>query len=384
MCVLVRGHSYSPLHPYNKGRKIKGNRVLQNLRENFGLSASIEKEFQEHDSVYQLARVIGIQGTQYQLQFETEVKKGACSGRLEYTAIHRSDFPTIGDWVLARVPDTEGPAIIDKVLERESFLSRKQAGNTSDEQLIACNVDFVFIVQSCNQDLNIRRLERYLIACKTGKVTPVLIFSKSDLPADQARIGEKVRSVSEDLEFHFVSIVDKTNLDIFEPYLAAGKTALFAGSSGVGKSSLTNELCPEAEQKIKNIRKGDDKGLHTTTDRKMFTSKYGGLIVDTPGMREFGLLSTGHDIDESFQDILELADQCQFRNCNHGSEPGCKIQEAIALGKLDPARLKSYEKLQRENAYEKRRQDAKEQANSKKVWKNISKQVKQFKKMKLR
>jgi len=269
-----------------------------------------------------------------------EAPLGAMTGRLR-----RHERPVVGDWVL--VADDPSRATIHTILERRTIFARRAAGTTGDTQLLAVNIDVVFIVTSANQDLNARRLERYLTQVRSGGATPVIVVNKLDLVDDPARIMAQVREAEAEADIVGTRARDG-DVSSLAPYLQPGVTVAFVGSSGVGKSSLTNALLKTATQSTAALL-SDDKGRHTTTRRELFVCSSGALVIDTPGMRELGLVEDV-DIDVSFADIAELATQCRFGDCKHEAEPGCAVHAAIAGGALARERFDSYRKLLAETA----------------------------------
>ncbi|GKV57102.1 putative ribosome biogenesis GTPase RsgA [Sporosarcina sp. NCCP-2222] len=293
-----------------------------------------------------------------------------CSGTMEHMASERRDFPAVGDWVAVEKMPGEQRGIIHSLLPRTSLFSRKSAGMTITEQIIATNVDIVFLVMSLNQDFNERRLERYLIASYDSGALPVILLTKKDLCAEPDVFIEKAQWIAPGTDIITVSNHTREGLDEVQAILQNGKTAALLGSSGVGKSSLTNALLEDGKMEIQDIREDDAKGRHTTTHREMLLLPSGGILIDTPGMREFQLWDQGDSLDTSFQDIDQLAHSCKFSDCQHKKEPGCAVQTAIAEGILPAERYDSYLKLQKELAFLERKlkqSEAKERKTQKKA-----------------
>lgn len=288
----------------------------------------------------------------------------------------REAFPAVGDWVVLEQMPGEEKGIIQEVLPRSSQFSRKMAGLTTEIQLIAVNVDYVFLVMSLNHDFNVRRLERYLLAAWDSGATPVVVLTKKDVCEDLAYYISEVESVAFGVDVFAVSSVTGEGIDNLASLLSAGKTGALLGSSGVGKSSLINSLSGEEVMIVNDIRDDDSKGRHTTTHRELTLLPCGGLLIDTPGMREFQLWDTSDGVSASFKDIEELAEDCRFRDCKHEKEPGCAIREAIYTGALKEERYKSYVKLMRELAHIERKNDAAAQKVERGKWKQIAKMQK--------
>lgn len=309
------------------------------------------------------ARVISDAGTAYRLQTSGGEVEGLASGALLYGTAER---PVVGDWVLAQPLPGEERAVILAVIPRRNHFARRAAGKQVQEQLIAANVDTLFIVQALGatdeaQDLNARRLERYLVAARAGGTRPVVLINKSDLRPGFALSDDMTRVLS-GCDYHFVSATRGDGITALEPYLHAQPvpTVAFVGSSGVGKSTIINALLAEHRQHTHAIRESDGRGRHTTTRRELFRLPGGGLLIDTPGMREFGLWA-GADMDaslsESFADLLAFAAQCRFDDCRHHGEPGCAVEAAAAAQPELQARLAAYRKLERELAATRALQD---------------------------
>jgi ribosome biogenesis GTPase / thiamine phosphate phosphatase len=269
------------------------------------------------------------------------------AGRLRHAAASPIDLPSVGDWVaVADGPDASA-ATIHAVLERETVFLRKAAGEESVEQVVAANVDVVFLVSAFGEDLNLRRLERYLAAGWESGAQPVIVLNKSDLAEElEAEVAE-VEAVAFGVPVHVVSCLEGTGIEALQSYLSGNRTVALLGSSGVGKSSLLNRLLGWERQETQGLR-GDGKGRHTTTHRELVPLEGGGLVLDTPGMRELGLWDSAAGVDETFADIAELTSQCRFADCAHETEPGCAVRAALAEGTLTEERFESYRKLQRE------------------------------------
>lgn len=286
-----------------------------------------------------------------------------------------SGHPAVGDWVAIRLPTGDGRASIHAVLPRRSKFSRKTAGQRTDEQVVAANVDTLFLVSGLDGDFNPRRIERYLTAAWDSGAQPVVVLNKLDRCADPEACLLEIGAVAMGVPVHRVSALLGTGCDELSSYLGPGKTVSLLGSSGVGKSTLINRLLGRDAQKIGDVREGDDRGRHTTTHRELFVAPSGGLLIDTPGMREVQLWEVDQGIESAFGDLEELAGTCRFGNCQHQGEPGCAIQAALAAGTLTAERLESYRKLQKELHHLHLRQNDLARIQEKKKWKAIHKSL---------
>jgi ribosome biogenesis GTPase len=260
-----------------------------------------------------------------------------------------ADLPTVGDWVALQLLPGERKASLQAVLPRRTKFSRKAAGKDDDEQIVAANVDYVFVTSALNAPPNLRRLERYLTLAWESGAQPVVVFTKADLCQRIESTIEDVRSRLGSVPVHAVSGVTGQGLDVVRAYLAVGSTAALMGPSGVGKSTLINHLRGEDLFEVQPVRAWDEKGRHTTTRRQLVVLPGGGLIIDTPGLRELQIWEAGLGIGGTFGDIEEIAARCRFSNCLHDSEPGCAVRVALAEGTVNPDRFRSYCKLRDES-----------------------------------
>ena len=285
----------------------------------------------------------------YRLRTAAGERNALVSGRFQFDAQTVSDYPAVGDYVLADCADPD-TAVIHRVLPRKSVFLRRAAGTSKTEQVVAANIDTVFLCMSLNKDFNLRRLERYLAVAWESGADPVVLLTKADLCADISRKQSEVSSVAMGADVLSVSAMDADGYRQVTPYLTAGRTVAFVGSSGAGKSTLINRLLGENRLATDGLR-NDDKGHHTTTHRELLVLPNGAMVIDTPGMRELGMWDAASGVEQTFADIETLASRCRFRDCSHTGEPGCAVREAIRRGELDGDRWQSYQKLKSENDY---------------------------------
>lgn len=296
----------------------------------------------------------------YRVYVEGGELEAMLAGRLKHRASSRSALPAVGDWVLLRQRSGERGAIVD-VLPRRSRFSRRMAGTTTDEQVVAANVDILFIVMSLDQDFSVRRLERYLLMTGDGGATPIVLLTKPDLAQDLSVRVAEAENVAGDVAVHVVKPRWGEGLEPVRARLSTGVTGALVGSSGVGKTTIINRLVGDEARRTRDVREADSKGRHTTTHRELILLADGGLIIDTPGMRELQLWDAGDAMRQTFEDVEALAAACHFADCRHRDEPKCEVKAAVADGRLPASRLESYLKLQDELAHLARQQDERAQ-----------------------
>ncbi|MBV8681831.1 MAG: ribosome small subunit-dependent GTPase A [Caulobacteraceae bacterium] len=281
---------------------------------------------------------------------------GRISGKLAHEAAPGA-LPVAGDWVAIAARAAEGAATIHAVLPRRTAFLRRAANTSQEAQVVAANVDIAFLVASLNRDFNLRRLERYLAAARESGAQPIVLLSKADLVEDAGAALAEARSVAGDAPVLVVSAQTGQGMEALAAWLAPGLTCAFLGSSGAGKSTLVNALAGSELMSTGAVREDDARGRHTTTYRELVRLPCGALALDTPGMRELGLLGAEEGVSATFEDIEMLAARCRFRDCSHGDEPGCAVRAALETGELDPGRWRGFDKLRREIAHFDRRED---------------------------
>jgi ribosome biogenesis GTPase / thiamine phosphate phosphatase len=280
-------------------------------------------------------------------EFEAEI-----TGNLRFTAKSREDFPAVGDWVALLNCDADF-AIIHKVVPRVSILTRQAVGKFGESQIIATNIDYALLVQAVDRDFNINRLERYLTICYASKVSPVIVLTKTDLiePQNLREIVENIKQRIKDIPIFAVSNETKDGYDAITGSLKKGKTYCLLGSSGVGKSTLINNLSGKNIMKTNAISKSTNKGRHITSHRELTVLQSGGILIDNPGMREIGIIDSAHGLETVFDKIVSLSAKCKFADCTHTSETGCAVIEAVEQGKIDSKSFENYLKMEREKEH---------------------------------
>ncbi len=329
------------------------------------------------------ARVSRHHRSAYHVIGEAGEQTAQVTGRLLHLAEDPADLPAIGDWV-AITPMDDRSVLIHKVLPRRACLSRNVTASTrrTEQQVLAANVDVAFLVSGLDNDFNLRRIERYLTGLSQTGVEPIIVLNKADLCQELEVRRSDVLKVAGDVPVHVVSAQTNDGLAELSRHLTCGKTAVFLGSSGVGKSTLINRLLGEDRLATGEVREDDSRGRHTTTHRELLVLPGGGVVIDTPGLRELALWSESAGVETVFDDIEALASGCRFRDCRHEGEPGCAIRVALDSGDLDPKRWASYRKLQAELAGHRKRMDARARRQQDREWsKRISSWKKEYSKL---
>ncbi len=292
--------------------------------------------------------------------------------KLQHKADSREYLPAVGDWVAIMARPEEGRARIEHILPRRTKLARKVAGRGMSEQIVATNLDTVFVVSALNREFNLRRIERYLTMVWDSGARPVVLLNKADLCPDAAARAADVDSIALGTPVHLVSALEKTGLEAVRKFVSRGTTAAFVGSSGVGKSTIINGLA-DAALPLQAVRDHDDRGQHTTTSRQTIFLPGGGMLIDTPGMREIQLLDHEQGAAQAFEDIATLSRGCKFRDCGHRGEPGCAVDAAVQQGELSCERLENYRKLLAELRFQERKMNPEVARQVKEKWKKIHK-----------
>lgn len=317
------------------------------------IEVGLIERFKQEAAIYKdlyMARVAEQHRDLYKVICEKGELQAKVSGKFSYNACVNTDYPVVGDWVMIdRTDDKNGDAIIHQILTRKSVFERKAAGIANQSQIVASNIDMVFICMALNNDFNLRRLERYLSIAWNSGATPVIVLTKSDLCEDINSCLAQVQSVAVGADVLVTSNTNSEGYSEVYKYIQKGKTIAFIGSSGVGKSTMINNLIGKELLETNEIRK-DDRGRHTTSSRQLIVLQNGGVVIDTPGMRELHLENA--DLSKSFEDIEEMSKKCKFKDCTHTTEPDCNVIKEVESGNLSEKRLESYIKLLTEVSYE--------------------------------
>jgi ribosome biogenesis GTPase len=343
----------------------------------FGWNARLESSFESYRSPgLEPARIGRADRDLYLAHLERGPLRATVAGRFRHVAQGPADFPAVGDWVAVEAPAGADQAVIQALLPRATCFSRKVAGETTEEQVLAANVDVAFLVSGLDGDFNPRRIERYLVAVWESGARPVVVLNKADGCEALAERVAEAEAACAGVPVHAVSAVTGAGLEALGPYLEAGRTVALLGSSGVGKSTLVNSLLGGARQVTGAVRASDHRGRHTTSARELIPLPRGAVLVDTPGLRELQLWGEGGaEGSPAFAELEGLAARCRFRDCRHRSEPGCAVQEALADGTLAPERYESWQKLRREQEHFAARFDERLRREREARWRSIAKQL---------
>lgn len=333
-----------------------------------------------HLSGFQLGRVIAEHKERYLVATSNGEVDAEITGNMRFSANGREDFPAVGDWV-ALLPYGDDFAIINEILPRYSTIKRKAIGTKGDVQIIGANIDYALIMQSANRDFNLNRLERYLTICYSSKVSPVIVLTKTDLITkdELLLLSNQIKERIENVAFVAVSNETGDGYDELKPLLKTGYTYCLLGSSGVGKSTLLNNLLGKEMMKTESISVHSDRGKHVSTHRELTLLESGAILIDNPGMREVGMADSSAGLETTYDKISIFAQNCRFHDCSHTNESGCAVIEAVDKGEIDENYYQNYHKLQKESAHyeqsvqEKRKKD-----------KDFGKMLKNFKKQQKR
>jgi ribosome biogenesis GTPase len=315
-------------------------------------------------SDFEIGRVIAEHKERYIVKTENGEYEAEITGNLRYSAKSRIDFPAVGDWVALTTYDTEF-SVIHKILPRLSMITRQAVGQFGEIQIIATNIDYAFLIQAVDRDFNINRLERYLTICYSSKVKPIIVLTKTDLINEQkiTEIKDSIKQRIKDIAVFAISNETHDGYEALKKYIEKGKTYCMLGSSGVGKSTLLNNLSGKTLMRTDTISQSTNKGRHITSHRELIVLESGGILVDNPGMREVGITDTSRGLETTFDRIIRLSLNCKFNDCTHINEVGCAVIEAVENGKIDKKSYENYLKMEREKAHfestieEKRKKD---------------------------
>jgi len=333
--------------------------------EDLGYNEKLEKFRNEnHLKDFEIGRVSSEHKERYIVMTEKEELEAEITGNLRFASNSREDFPAVGDWVALTKYDS-GFSLIHKVLPRSSIISRQNVGHAGEKQIIATNIDYALLVQAVDRDFNINRLERYLAICNSSKVNPIIVLTKIDLINEHrlSEILEKINARIKNVPVITISNQTQEGYNKIKPLIEKGKTYCMLGSSGVGKSTLLNNLSGKTIMRTNTISQDTNKGRHVTSHRQLIILESGGILIDNPGMREVGIADSTTGLEITFDKIVKLSQSCKFKDCTHTRETGCAVLEAIEKGEIDKASYENYLKLERENAHfestikEKRRKD---------------------------
>ena len=330
-----------------------------------------------------IARVISVNKNSFVVSNGVKDIYAELTGKFLFNSVDSLDLPAVGDWVYAQLFDDDSLAIIHDILPRKSLLKRKASGKKVDYQLIAANIDFAIIMQSFDSNFNLRRLERYLVMINEGKITPAVFLSKSDLISKEEIEQKKndIRKILPDVTIEAFSNNSLSDIENIKTFFTPFKSYCLLGSSGVGKTTLLNNLIHQELYKTQPIREKDGRGKHTTTRRELIVLENGAIIIDNPGMRELGVISNESGLGDTFSEIDELADKCKYKDCTHTVEAGCSVLEAVEKGEISEERYNNYIKIYKESLYNEMSYVEKRQKD-KKFGKFINSTMKDIKKIK--
>ncbi|MHC1705270.1 MAG: ribosome small subunit-dependent GTPase A [Tenuifilaceae bacterium] len=315
-----------------------------------GYTADLEKyRVEQKLNDFEIGRVITEHKERYTILSDSGEFDAEITGNMRFTAKDRSDFPAVGDWVAFSSYDTNF-AIIHKIFPRKSIIERQSIGHFGEIQIIAANIDFALIIQAVDRDFNINRVERYLTICYSAKVQPIIILSKTDLigQLELERLIADMKSRVKEVPVIPISNQSKNGFEKLDDLLFKGKTYCFLGSSGVGKSTLINNLIGQEFLKTSNISSSTNKGRHTTSRRELNIIENGSILIDNPGMKEVGIADTSDGLEVTFDEIIQISRNCRFPDCTHTQEKGCAVIAAVEDGTIDAAFYENYHKMERE------------------------------------
>lgn len=319
----------------------------------FGYNDKFEKSRIENNlQDFEIGRVVAEHKERYIVKTEKGELDAEITGNLRFSAESREDFPAVGDWVALTIYDSSF-SIIHKILPRFSVMARQAVGRFGEVQIIAANVDYAFLVQAADRNFNINRLERYLTICYSSRVSPIIVLTKTDLVKEQ-KVTEIIESIN--LRFKNIPVVPISNetldgTEALKKVIQKGKTYCMLGSSGVGKSTLLNNLSGKTLMRTGSVSELTKKGRHVTSHRELFVLDHGGILIDNPGMREVGIADTAQGLETTFAKIVDFSQNCKFKDCTHTNEIGCSVREAVEKGEIEKSSYQNYLKMEREKAY---------------------------------